>query len=107
MRGLEYRRPRHAGRSARPLDTRAASGAAASLASAWSSIERLAFAPNTPDAQRRESRRMFYAGAQALLGAAINNLDPGEDPTDADLDRMSALNAELVAFTQAVTVGRA
>jgi hypothetical protein len=50
---------------------------------------------------------MFYAGAQALLGAAINNLDPGEDPTDADLDRMSALNAELVAFTQAVTVGRA
>lgn len=51
-------------------------------------------------------RRTFYGGAAALFGLFMNMLDPGEEPTEADLTRISALQAEILAFNEAVKNGR-
>lgn len=60
-----------------------------------------------PPDQTREMRRAFYAGAQGLFHEIVNGLDPGEDATEADLARMSAISDELSAFARAVESGRA
>lgn len=63
---------------------------------AWRSY-RAQMPTNAPQIQFDECRRAFFAGAAALFGE-ITNLDPGTEPTDADLDKMSAIKAELDAF---------
>lgn len=50
--------------------------------------------------QLDEMRNAFFAGAQHLLGSIIGILDPGEEPTDADMRRMSLIQAELDGFIQ-------
>jgi hypothetical protein len=45
--------------------------------------------------QLLETRRAFYAGAQHLFSTILHMLDPGEDPTEADLTRMDAIDKEL------------
>ncbi|HEU4344065.1 MAG TPA: hypothetical protein VFU31_21125 [Candidatus Binatia bacterium] len=50
--------------------------------------------------QVREMRMAFMAGAQHLFSSIISVLDPGSEPTDADLRRMNLINAELEAFVQ-------
>jgi hypothetical protein len=41
------------------------------------------------------------AGSAILFQALLKMLDPGEEPTDADLDKMDAISKELNAFTAA------
>lgn len=60
-----------------------------------------------PATQGQECRRCFYAGARGLLTLILQGLDPGDEPTEADLIRMDALHAELEAFAQAVAQGSA
>ena len=43
-------------------------------------------------------RECFFAGAQHLFTSIMSIMDPGEEPTDADLNRMSKIAAELDAF---------
>jgi hypothetical protein len=52
--------------------------------------------------QVEECRRAFFAGAQALFASIMTILDPGAEPTDADLKRMDAINDELRAFAASV-----
>jgi hypothetical protein len=40
-------------------------------------------------------RHAFYAGAIVLFQSILAMLDPGEEPTAADLKRMDALDQEL------------
>lgn len=47
-----------------------------------------------------ESRRCFFAGAITLFDALILILEPGPEPTDADLRRMDLLADELDRFRQ-------
>ena len=54
-----------------------------------------------------ETRRAFYAGAEAMLRVIMTGLDPGSEPTDADEARMVALDEELLAFARDVAGGRA
>ena len=54
-----------------------------------------------------ETRRAFYAGAQALLAAMVRSMGPGLEPTDADMQMMDDLDAELLEFTKAVRERRA
>lgn len=61
---------------------------------------------DAPDIQARESRRAFYAGAQAMLAEIMKGLSPGLEPTDADLRKMDDLAAELKRFGAGVTEGR-
>jgi hypothetical protein len=52
---------------------------------------------NAPADQLREMRLAFLGGAQHLFSSIMTALDPGDEATDADLNRMSLISAELEA----------
>jgi hypothetical protein len=47
-----------------------------------------------------ECRLAFFAGAQHLFGSIMGMLDPGSEPTDADLERMDSIDRELSGFAE-------
>ena len=49
-----------------------------------------------------ETRRAFFAGAQHLFGSIMGILDPGSEPTDADLARMDNIDRELRRFADEI-----
>lgn len=77
------------------------------LGAAWREYRTKVIPLEAPAIQAQESRRAFYAGAQALLGLLLNVMAPGTEPTTADLKVMDEIAAELTAFSQAVREGRA
>lgn len=77
------------------------------LDAAWRNFAERVIPADAPDIQRIECRRCFYAGAQALLTGIMVMLDPGTEPTDADLSRMEGISAELERFGKDVAEGRA
>jgi hypothetical protein len=78
------------------------------IAAAWASLEGSIFAADTPELQRSEMRRAFYAGAATLLGLMMDALDPNtDDATPADLSRMDGWKSELDTFGVDVQAGRA
>ena len=77
------------------------------IEAAWLSFERQVIPPTAPDVQRQEMRRAFYAGAQALFTGILGMLDPGTEPTEADLGKMDAVQAELLTFAESVRNGLA
>lgn len=77
------------------------------MAEAWMSYRESVVPANAGPTQVVESRRAFYAGAECLLVGVMKMLDPGTEPTDADLARMESLHAELLAFAKDVAEGRA
>jgi len=56
-------------------------------------------------AQLVETKRAFYAGAQAFLGMLMTSLEPGKEPTEADLTMMDEVAEELRAFGRAMADG--
>lgn len=54
-----------------------------------------------------ESRRCFFAGAATLFEAVCRIMEPGTDPTDADLERMSAIANELERLGKDLAAGLA
>lgn len=67
----------------------------------------LACFKNIGEQQYIDLRRTFYGGASALFYVFIGLLEPGEEPTEGDLARVTALHDELEAFNQAVKEGKA
>ena len=57
-----------------------------------------------PDWQKMRKQQMddlrcaFFGGAQHLFGSIMGILDPGEEPTEQDMKRMSLIAHELEAF---------
>lgn len=72
------------------------------IEAAWLSYLREVIPAGAPTVQIVESRRAFYAGAQATFRGIVRMLDPGVEPTDADLAKMHALDAELREFAASV-----
>lgn len=54
--------------------------------------------PGAPDVQVNEMRFAYMAGAQHLFSSIMGVLDPGAEPTAADLRRLELINRELEAF---------
>jgi len=54
-----------------------------------------------------ESRRCFFAGAATVFEAVLRIMEPGDEPTDADLRRMNRLAEELTRFQTDMKAGRA
>ena len=52
--------------------------------------------------QLDETRKAFFAGAQHLFGSIMTILEPGEEPTEADLMRMDRIDDELKAFVRSL-----
>lgn len=50
---------------------------------------------DAPPAQLVEMRLAFMAGAEHVFSSIMNMLDPGEEPTAADLRRMDLIQKEI------------
>jgi hypothetical protein len=62
---------------------------------------RLAALPlNTPGQQLEQHREFFFAGAQHLFSSIMSILDPEDEPTAADLERLDKIQGELDEFIQ-------
>ena len=77
------------------------------VAEQWGEFARQVIPANAHPLQRKEMRRAFYAGAQAVMFRVIAALAPEGEPTDEDLLVMSDLERELSEFAEAVIEGRA
>lgn len=53
-----------------------------------------------PVIQLQEMRRAFYAGSLHVFSSMMSFLEPGEDPTEKDMNRMGKLCDELDKFEQ-------
>lgn len=73
----------------------------------WLSYRQDVIPNDAPDTQVRECRRSFYAGARGLLFEILTMLDPGKEPTDADIAKMRDINNELQEFAASVKRGEA
>lgn len=63
----------------------------------WVALRRTCMAPDAPPDQVREMRLAFMAGAQHLFASVMAVLDPGDEPSERDLNRMQLIDAELRA----------
>lgn len=64
-------------------------------------IVREAVAPLiAPPEQIACMREAFYAGAQHLFGSIMGFLDPGDESTDRDLERLDKVQEELQGFIE-------
>ena len=61
----------------------------------WAGFKRMVMPPGAGRIQVEEMRRSFYAGASALLALLQRKLDPGSDPTAADLAMLDEIDREL------------
>ena len=68
----------------------------------WKSYELFIVPRNASTAQLYETRQAFFAGAQHVFASIMTMLDPGEEPTDADLSRMSKIADELETFRREI-----
>lgn len=68
----------------------------------WVSLRKFAIPKNASEEQLREMRMAFFAGAQHLWGAVNSIMEAGDEPTVADLQRMSKINDELEQFVAAL-----
>lgn len=77
------------------------------MAEQWDSFARAALPANAGADQRREMRRAFYAGAQAILFKVITSFAPESEPTAEDIQVMEELHQELQDFAKKVAAGTA
>ena len=72
--------------------------------SLWQDFDTKVVAPSgAGDVQRSEMRKAFFMGAEHLFASIMSILDPGAEPTERDLDRMTLIHKELEAFRKEVT----
>lgn len=73
------------------------------VAGQWESYHQALFCGALSGVALQETRRAFYAGAQAFFGLVTAESDPGDESTER---RLEALHRELRAFTEEVRAGR-
>lgn len=67
---------------------------------AWQGYRRMVVPADASESQVAETRQAFFSGAAVLFHGIMRSLDPGDEPTDADMQRMDDLKAELDEFGQ-------
>lgn len=68
----------------------------------WMAMRMLSVPEDAPAVQLSAMRHAFYGGAQHLWGSIMSFLDPGVEPTEADMRRMDAINDELQEFIASI-----
>lgn len=81
------------------------------IAAAWAQYHERVLPPDAGRIQVKESKRAFYAGAEAMIITMLRSFEPstgpeGDEPTDADMAVMDELRAELMEFARGVGEGR-
>lgn len=69
----------------------------------WATMNAFVLPADASPTQRAEMRKAFFMGAQHLFASIMGILEPGAEPTDKDLDRMTLIHNELEAFRKEVT----
>lgn len=76
------------------------------LALLWDTYRTRLLPRDAPTVQLVECRRAFYVGARSLMDLVLHRLSPGDEPTDADLQLLGEVLAELNQFFTDVVAGR-
>lgn len=76
------------------------------VAKQWESYARDVLPPGCSQVQRTETKRAFYAGAQALLMRILARLSPDAEPTEEDMFMMHGIEHELSQFAADVAAGK-
>ena len=66
----------------------------------WMSLQAEVFPSDMPAQDLADLRMVFFAGAQHLWASINAFLDEDHEPTDADMQRMDAVNDELNEFVE-------
>lgn len=66
-----------------------------------------AMPPGTSEIQLRESKRMFYAGAGAVLNIMLHSIAAPDVSDAAGIQMIDGLHKEVAAFMNEVMAGRA
>jgi hypothetical protein len=64
----------------------------------WNAFELVCIHPDASEAQRECMRLAYYAGCQHLFASITTMLDPGEEETAADMNKMQMIQDEVNAF---------
>lgn len=70
------------------------------IAAGFVGLQIAAISPRAPQSQLIEMEMAFMAGAQHLFASIMTILDPGEEPTDKDMQRLDLIGQELAAFAK-------
>lgn len=70
------------------------------IAGGFEAFRRAVISPNAPQAQIDEMRNVWFAGAQHVYASIMTTLDEGDEPTEADMQRMTNIAAELDAYAK-------
>lgn len=73
------------------------------LREAWESYRKKVVPAGAGEVQVRETQLAFFAGAQAIFSRLVNGLEPGSEPTEADLMMVSDLDQELRQFVEGIS----
>lgn len=71
-----------------------------SIEAGWQSYLKRVVPKDAGHVQVNETRQAFWAGATVLFYAIMQTLDPGDEPTEDDLQRMVNIAAEIDAFAK-------
>lgn len=63
-------------------------------------LRAMAISPTASAAQVADMRMAFMAGAAHLFASIVSVLEPGEEPTEADMARMDKIHDELERFNE-------
>jgi hypothetical protein len=74
------------------------------IARSWESYRAMVIPPDASEVQVAETRQAFFAGATMLFTLLLRVLDPGTEETDADMQTMAALQAEVNEFGHSLDV---
>lgn len=64
----------------------------------WTGFRLAVLPQEASNIQVTETRKAFFAGALHLFDSIMAILDPGSEPTERDLNRMTLIHKELKAF---------
>jgi hypothetical protein len=68
------------------------------MAEMWDGLRDSTIPRDAPPIQIQEMRNAFYAGAFCLFNWFMAQMSEGDEPTDPDLAKVSALSDELEAY---------
>ena len=69
-----------------------------SLEAEWGAYLRLVYPQGVPDNVRKHLYDAYMGGASVLFDALVGAMAPGDDVTDAEVDRVAALKLEIDAW---------
>lgn len=70
------------------------------LEGGWQAFEQLIIPKEAGPLQRSEMRKAFFSGAQHLFASIMTMLEPGQEATDKDLNRLTLIHKELENFVE-------